>query len=297
MKPPIKLTFYFLLAGLVLLVSCKKDKIDESNHINRPPVANAGSDINIQISSCYSNRTAELDGSRSSDPDNSLLNFLWRKISGPSCIVADSNSQKARVLQLLPGQYAFQLTVTDEGGAYSKGLSAQDTVLINVTGLTTPPSYDLAETFNCNFSFSNNVEYCQEDFDFFSNSYVYFCYYYDFTTMGGSFDLPGLGHMNLSGYEYADTAVGGNYHYTNLGLSCNSCIPSRYLEGTCSINFKRFWEQGGGLFNGTFKMENGSAKNNCDPHVFDNADLLTIAGTMDTTAHRVNLTITGKVYF
>ena len=44
-------------------------------------------------------------------------------------------------------------------------------------------------------------------------------------------------------------------------------------------------------------MEAGSAKNNCDPDVFENANPMILTGNMDTATHTINLTLKGKVYF
>ena len=137
MKSTVRSSAYFLIGWLILLLlSCKKETGNEAVQANGPPMANAGDDATVTISSCYSGRTAELDGSGSYDPENLSLEYGWRQISGPSCIISTTgnNSPKAQLSYLNTGQYFFELTVTDDGAGSGKGLSSKDTVVINVEG-------------------------------------------------------------------------------------------------------------------------------------------------------------------
>ena len=91
---------------------------------NLPPVANAGSDTSITLPA----NTANLDGSKSKDPDNNLSSFQWTKIDGPlSYAIINANTVTTQVNTLVEGVYKFELKVTDSGK-----LSAKDTVLIIV---------------------------------------------------------------------------------------------------------------------------------------------------------------------
>jgi len=285
----------FIWSAVALTVfSCKKENTtsgvpDVSTQVNRAPVANAGPDKTVNIVSCYVGRTIELDASASFDPDNNgLLEFAWTKISGPFCTISSegTNSPKAQVTQLNAGQYMFQLTVTDQGTASSKGLSSRDTMQVTVTGIPLPSEYNLDVNFNNDFQFSPNASYC---YDFMG---VPVCLFYDLTTMRGSFNVPTLGEVIFSTYE-TDTAAGT---HTEMSLSCAGCVPSKFIGGVSSINFRHLMRQGGGAFNGTWSIQTGSARNNCDSHVFDNAEPLAISGSMDTAAHTINLTIKGKVF-
>lgn len=96
---------------------------------NKPPVANAGADRPVTITP--SNRTAELDGSLSSDPENGPLQFQWKVVDFPAGTTApvfnDAKLEKPIVSGLAPGAYEFGLTVTD-----NKGASASDTVVLKV---------------------------------------------------------------------------------------------------------------------------------------------------------------------
>lgn len=300
MKPSVRSAAYFLVAWSILLLSCKKETTSDTVQVNKSPVANAGDDVAINISSCYSGRTVELDGSGSYDPENLLLEYGWRQISGPSCPISTpgNNSPKAQLSNLNPGQYAFELTVTDDGGASGKGLSSKDTVVINVTGSFSTPEYNLDVTFNGSFSFSNDTLVCQYVYDPVLQQLVEHCFYSDYIHVEGKFDLPGLGQMQFGASEYTDTTTFGYGYYTEMGLGCITCdAPSRYLDGISVINFKDLIQQGRGLFSDILIMESGSAKTNCDPDVFENADPLIISGSMDTVTHTINLTIKGKVYF
>ena len=84
---------------------------------NRPPVANAGADQVITLPT----NTITLNGNGSSDPDNNITSYLWKKISGPSSFnIANSNVVQTQVTNLVQGIYQFELKVTDAGGLFSK---------------------------------------------------------------------------------------------------------------------------------------------------------------------------------
>jgi hypothetical protein len=101
---------------------------------NRPPVANAGPDQTI----FFPQNFADLDGIRSTDPDNNIASYLWTKIAGPSVYsIVDRNAVQTRVNNLQLDIYYFELKVTD-----SKGLFSKDTVIITV----------LPQAITCNLS-------------------------------------------------------------------------------------------------------------------------------------------------
>jgi hypothetical protein len=58
-------------------VSCKKDGTSGTN--NRPPVANAGNHQTIVLP----NNGVFLNGISSNDPDGTISEYYWSKISGP----------------------------------------------------------------------------------------------------------------------------------------------------------------------------------------------------------------------
>ena len=114
---------------VILYVSCKKEKSCEGCiNGNIPPIAKAGPDQSITLPT----DSILLDGSASNDPDGLINSFLWTKISGPvSIAINNAANAKAVVKNLASGTYEFELRVTD-----NKGLSAKDTMQLNVTDPT-----------------------------------------------------------------------------------------------------------------------------------------------------------------
>ncbi len=118
------------LLAVLLFASCQKElscedcKEANATVLNRPPVANAGTNQTIPL------RTNEinLNGSNSTDPDNNIKSYAWTKISGPSTVtIANANAVQTGVTNFVQGTYHFELKVTD---AY--GLFSEDTVVIIV---------------------------------------------------------------------------------------------------------------------------------------------------------------------
>ena len=78
-----------------------------------------------------------LDGSLSYDPDGNQIIFAWTQIAGPSVIISDANTPKAKFIA--PNVetdkiMSFELTVTDENGLSDSGI-----VQITVIPSTSPP--------------------------------------------------------------------------------------------------------------------------------------------------------------
>jgi len=284
---------YFVAVGLaislVAFITCKPDPVDPPPSqtpppSNKPPVAKAGKDTTITLASCGFVGTIELDGSSSSDPDNSPLTYLWKVVfatNNRNITATGIRTPRPIFSNLIAGEYDIELTVIDPGGLFSK-----DTVTINAIR-STVNEYDLDITINGSYHFANNYEDC----------YYYYtpCNYYDLSSIDhatGSFSP--IGTMNFYGYEEADTATANYAHYTRFGLYTGNNNVSVY--GTSSINLKKIYQSGGGSFNGTFTPDNGSAIN-CDPNIFKNLAPLTVTGTLDTTTSIITLNIKGKIYF
>ncbi|SEW50287.1 PKD domain-containing protein [Chitinophaga arvensicola] len=93
--------------------------------VNKPPVANAGSNITIALPT----NTVQLDGSASSDPDGSIAAYKWTKVSGPDgAVIVSDAAAKTAVNNLVQGVYVFELTVTDNIGASA---TSRVTVTVN----------------------------------------------------------------------------------------------------------------------------------------------------------------------
>jgi len=94
------------------------------SHPNNAPVANAGTDQNVE---CQTQVT--LDGTQSSDPDNDLLAYEWSE----GTTVLGTSPTLAITLPI--GVHTITLTVTDPCGS-----SAQDTVVVTVSDTVAPSS-------------------------------------------------------------------------------------------------------------------------------------------------------------
>jgi hypothetical protein len=116
-----KISFFFLIAGL-MISSCKKDEADVSAlPVKISHVANAGEDKIVILPA----DSVLLDGS---GLVGTLINYKWSKISGPaSFIIVDSNAAITKVTNMVLGDYAFELIVTD-----NYGLSSKDIVTVYV---------------------------------------------------------------------------------------------------------------------------------------------------------------------
>ncbi len=83
----------------------------ETIQANRPPVADAGGDLNAT-----SYVPIRLDGSESWDPDADLLHYSWTPVGQPAGSVAaldDPSVPQPLLIPDLPGEYLFELVVDD----------------------------------------------------------------------------------------------------------------------------------------------------------------------------------------
>lgn len=112
------------LTGIAIFFSCKKEDVCKTCQTNKPPIANAGTDVVITLPT----NAATLNGNQSTDPDNNIIGYQWSKTSGPpSFNIANPSSSQTQVASLSEGVYQFELKVTDAGGLFS-----YDTVQITV---------------------------------------------------------------------------------------------------------------------------------------------------------------------
>ncbi len=96
---------------------------------NQPPVASAVAVPTSVVMVPGQATTAQLDGSNSSDPNGNIKSFQWSltSTSGGAQIVSP-NAAKTAVQFTQPGNFNFNLTVTDDGG-----LTGSTSVSVNVT--------------------------------------------------------------------------------------------------------------------------------------------------------------------
>ncbi|HEY3402385.1 MAG TPA: gliding motility-associated C-terminal domain-containing protein, partial [Ohtaekwangia sp.] len=78
---------------------------------NTPPVADAGTDINITLPTTE----VSFEGS-GTDAEGPIASYLWEQVSGPAATLADETFPQATASNLAEGVYVFSLTVTDNGG-------------------------------------------------------------------------------------------------------------------------------------------------------------------------------------
>ncbi|QCK13901.1 PKD domain-containing protein [Mangrovivirga cuniculi] len=93
-----------------------------SEEVNKPPTANAGPDINLNLPA----ENIIIEGS-GSDPDGTIVSYQWDKISGPNITLTGQDKPKLSLTNLVAGNFEFRLTVTDNDGA-----TASDRVLVTI---------------------------------------------------------------------------------------------------------------------------------------------------------------------
>ncbi|MBS1933306.1 MAG: T9SS type A sorting domain-containing protein, partial [Bacteroidetes bacterium] len=96
---------------------------------NKAPVANAGADQTITLPTS----STTLDGSKSSDPDGTIIAYSWTKVSGTGGTITNASTAKPTVSGLSAGNYVYKLTVTD-----NKGATSSDQVTVKVNAETSP---------------------------------------------------------------------------------------------------------------------------------------------------------------
>ena len=80
--------------------------------VNEPPLANAGPDRSIVLPT----NTINIAGT-ASDPDGSITEYLWTKVSGPAATLSNANISTLTAAGLSAGTYTFRLRVRDNDGA------------------------------------------------------------------------------------------------------------------------------------------------------------------------------------
>ena len=241
--------------------------------INTPPQITAGANIQLvlPVDSCILTGTL-VAGSK-------IKSYLWEKTSGPVAYkIEHPDSLITKVHALQAGTYIFQLTVTD-----SSGLTGKASVAISVATFSAF-EYDLDLDIHTTYKFLDNTEICPWD-----------CYYRDVTEIPASAQLADFSILQIYMYEETDSAAQAYnvyYGFTSFRLS-----NELYASGTSSFNLKKVIQQGGGSFSGMIQLNSSSALRTWREDAFKALHPLTVTGTIDTTAHTVNIQIKGKIIF
>ncbi len=104
----------------------------------RPPVANAGSDLSLQLPS----EAVQLDGRGSYALDGTITGYNWVKLSGPAPVsITGAHTSMPSLEFEEAGTYIVRLTVTD-----SNGSTAYTDLTIVVVAATTAPEPPVAST-------------------------------------------------------------------------------------------------------------------------------------------------------
>ena len=123
------------------------------------PVANAGADQTVHLPESF----FVLSGSGTTEK-GSITNYNWTQVSGPNAsTINNASSATTSVAGFVAGTYLFKLEVTN-----SFGLTAKDTVIINVTGLQTltlQPSNILSDEANIAIIGTGNATSHDKDLD------------------------------------------------------------------------------------------------------------------------------------
>ncbi|MCC6834859.1 MAG: tandem-95 repeat protein [Cytophagales bacterium] len=100
--------------------------------VNQPPSANAGSDKTIKLPT----NSTTLPG-LGLDADGTISSYLWVKLSGPTVVLANQNTNTLSLSNMVEGSYTFQLIVTDNDGDTG---TDEVTVLVLPASVNTPPT-------------------------------------------------------------------------------------------------------------------------------------------------------------
>jgi hypothetical protein len=111
---------------------------------NLPPIAVASATPSTLVLSAGQQATIQLEGGSSSDPDGAITSFQWTITSGQtSAIINAPNESKTAVQLSQPGNYQFNLAVTD-----SLGKSDSTSVPVVVTQKTCPLLNNIISDFD-----------------------------------------------------------------------------------------------------------------------------------------------------
>lgn len=128
-----RLDYWIVEAERGALRACAFSAAASAPPHNTPPVANAGPNQSVN-----SGATVALNGTASTDPDGTIVGYSWMQTNTPLVALSGANTATASFVAptvAAPTLLAFQLTVTDNGGATN---SAATQVTVNPK--TPPPN-------------------------------------------------------------------------------------------------------------------------------------------------------------
>lgn len=109
---------------------------DKSKPVNKRPTAVAGPEQNVTLAAA----SATLNGSQSTDPDGTIVRYVWSFVSGPSTAKvttpASTNGSTTVTGLTTAGTYVFELKAVDDRCDWS---TAQVKVNVSTGGVNTPP--------------------------------------------------------------------------------------------------------------------------------------------------------------
>ena len=166
---------------------------------NKPPVANAGTDLTITLPADYTT----LDGNKSNDPDGTITNYSWTWISGPSkYTIATSTKVSTQVTGLTEGVYAFRLIITDNGG-----LTHSDTVRVTVNAApnklpTANAGADITLTLPTNNTTLNGSSSKDDDGSITKYAWTWVSGPAQYHLSNAAIESPGLSNLVVGTYQF-----------------------------------------------------------------------------------------------
>jgi hypothetical protein len=126
------------LAAVFLLGGCEKDKQDDPDVNNNPPVLNVGSDI-VGMTSVTSNLSIS-----ASDPDGDELQIKWNIIKAPAgsdAVITSTGLFTGTFITSIPGQYEAEVIASDGKGKSASGVITLYIGGVLPTSITTNTTY------------------------------------------------------------------------------------------------------------------------------------------------------------
>jgi hypothetical protein len=278
MKKLIAFLLLFSAIAIMGIQACNKDKDGSNQPDTQPPVAIAGNDTILLMTACENKVVIRLSGQNSYDPvNNNTLSFRWKQLSGPvQAFVGVDSTQSVANVNLVSGEYKFELEVTD----YS-GLSSKDSILVNIKNAADPVDLDVDITTA--FEFHDNTP-----------DFYYGDIYTDIVSIFGELIISNE-NFAINFNEYSDSSV-INTQYTNSFSLYNTVgNMNKYFNGICSFNFETLYLNGGGAFEGTILLNSGSAYLSCGS-ITPDLSPIQITGNLNVATKIITMKLKGRIF-